>query len=170
MVFNFTGVDREITYDHKLGIGISLSNGTKSVRTPLYLQPTSSEYPSLLRVKFEETKNIQIHDVTSTPSEGKIIPGGSAQYILNVTSIKTDTLQINSIESEKTATWDVSTPTSVAVTANNWVKIPIFVNSTNVYKEAYGNINNIIIVITGNTGIARQVVSAEISQDAIHIM
>jgi hypothetical protein len=167
VVFNFTGVDREITYGHKLGIGISLSNGTRSVRTPLYLQPTSSEYPSLLRVKFEETQNIQIHDLITTPPEGKIIPGGSIQYLLNVTSIKSDILQINIIERGKTGAWSLSTPTSVTVSAGSWVIIPVYVNSSNVLKEAYGSIIDLIVVITGNTGIARQAVTAEISEDAI---
>jgi hypothetical protein len=167
VVFNFTGVDREITYGHKLGIGISLGNGTKSVRTPLYLQPTSNEYPSRLRVKFEETQNIQVHDLITTPPEGKIIPGGSIQYLLNVTSIKSDILQINVIERGKTGAWSLSTPTSVTVAAGSWVIIPVYVNSSNVLKEAYGSIIDLIVVISGNTGIARQAVTAEISEDAI---
>ena len=168
IVFTFTGEDREISYGHHLRLGVSISNGTRlpSLKK-LFIRYDSINYPSSLRVKFEETQNIQINDVTSTPSEGKIIPGGSVQYILNVTSIKTDILRINSITREKTGTWDISTPTSVTVPANNWVKIPVFVNSTNAYKDAYGNIIDLIVVVNGNTGIARQGVSAEVSQDAI---
>lgn len=167
VVFNFTGVDREITYGHKLGIGISLSNGTKSVRTPLYLQPTSIQYPSLLRVKFEETQNIQIQDLTVTPSDGIIIPGGDVQYLLNVTSKYSDTLQISTIEREKTGAWSISAPPSVTISAGGSVTIPVYVNSSTVLKEAYGNIIDLIVVITGKTGIARQTVTAEISEDAI---
>jgi hypothetical protein len=168
IIFNFTGVDREITYGHKLGIGISLSNGTKSVITKLKLQPTSIAYPSRLRVKFEETQNIQIHDLISTPSEGKIIPGGSVQYLFNVTSVMTDTLQIRTIEREKTGAWSISAPTSVTVSAGSWVTIPVYVNSSNILKEAYGSLIDLIVVVTGNTGIARQAVTAEISAEAIN--
>ncbi len=167
VIFNFSGVDREITYGHKLSIGISLSNGTKSVITPLYLQSGSIEYPSLLRVKFEETQNIQIHDLITTPSDGTIIPGGSIQYLFNVTSTKSDTLHINTIEREKTGAWSISTPVSVTVSAGSWALIPVYANSTNVLKEAYGSIIDLIVVITGNTGIARQTVVGEISEDAI---
>jgi hypothetical protein len=168
VVFNFTGVDKEITYGHKLGIGISLSNGTKTVFTKLKLQYNSIQYPSSLRVKFEETQNIQIHDLITTPSDGKIIPGGSVQYLFNVTSLKTDTLQIKTIEREKTGAWSISTPTSVTVSAGGWVTIPMYVNSSNILKEAYGSLINLIVIITGNTGIARQAVTAEISEEAIN--
>ncbi len=167
VVFNFTGVDREITYGHTLSIGIRLSNGTKSVITPLYLQPPSTTYPSLLRVQYEETKNIQIHDLITTPPEGKIIPGGSVLYLFNVTSIKSDTLQIRTIEREKTGAWVISAPSSVTISANSWVNIPVFVNSSAVLKEAYGSFIDLIVVITGNTGIAREPIFAEISEEAI---
>ena len=43
----------------------------------------------------------------------------------------------------------------------------MFVNSSNVLKEAYGSTIDLTIVITGNTGITRQSVAAEISEDAI---
>ena len=167
VVFNFTGGDREIPYGHKLGIGISLSNGSKARITKLQLQPTSTNFPSLLRVTFEETQNIQIKDVNTTPSEGQIIPGGSVQYLLNVTSLKADTLQIRTIEREKIGAWEITTPSSVTISANSWVHIPVIVNSSIVLKEAYGSIIDLMVVVTGNTGIARQVVIAEISEDAI---
>jgi hypothetical protein len=167
VIFNFTGIDREITYGHRLGIGISLSDDRKLMITSLKIQYDSMDYPSSLRVKFEETQNIQIHDLITIPSDGKIIPGGSVQYLLNVTSLKTDTLQIRTIEREKTGAWVISTPTSVTVSAKSWVSIPVFVNSSNILKEAYGSIIDLIVVVTGNTGIARQAISAEVSQDAI---
>jgi uncharacterized membrane protein len=168
ILFTFNGADKEITFGHHLNLGISFSNGTKLVfLKPLYLRYDSVYYPSSIRVKFEETQNIQIHEVTKNPSDEKIIPGGSVQYILNVTSTITDTLQIRVIERQKTGAWDVTTPKSVTVSAKNWVKIPVFINSTNNLKEAYGNIIDLIVVVNGNTGIARQTISAEISQDAI---
>jgi hypothetical protein len=167
VVFNFTGVDREIPYGKKLSLGISLSNGTKRVITALNLQPPSTQYPSLLRVKYEETQNIKIHDLITTPSDGTIIPGGSIQYLFNVTSKNSDTLQIHTIEREKTGAWEISTPTSVTVDAGSYALIPVYVNSTNVLKEAYGSIIDLLVVISGNTGITRQAVTGEISEQAI---
>ena len=167
VVFNFTGIDREITYGHTLSIGISLSNGTKSVITPLFLQPPSVKYPSHLQVTFEETQNIQVQEMTSVPSNGKIIPGGSIQFLLNITSKYSDTLQIRTIEREKTGAWSISAPTSVQVAAGDSVTIPIYVNSSNVLKEAYGSIIDLLVVITGSTGIARETITGEISEDAI---
>jgi len=167
IIFTFSGVDREITYGHHLGFGISLGNGTKRVITPLKIQYGSIDYSSFLHVKFEETRNIQIRDSTATPADGKIIPGGSVLYFLNVTSVKADSLQISTIEREKTGMWVISTPTSVPISANSSVGIPVFVNSTNNLNEAYDSTIDLIVVIAGNTGIARTSVSAEISKDAI---
>ncbi len=168
IVFNFTGVDREMTYGQSLSVGISLSNGTKkTVITPLFLLPPSVNAPSLLRVKFKETQNIQVQDLTSTPSDGKIIPGESILYLLNVTSKYSDTLQISTIEREKTGAWSISTPPTVPVVAGDSATIPIYLNSSNVLKEAYGSIIDLLVVITGKTGIARQEIIGEISEDAI---
>jgi hypothetical protein len=167
VIFNFTGIDKELTYDRNIGIGISLSNGTKTGIIPVKLYYGSMKYPSLLRLKFEETKNIQIHDLITTPEDGKIIPGGSVRYLFNVTSLKADTLQIKTIERGKTGEWIITTPTSVTISANSQVSIPVFVNSSNVLKEAYGSSIDLIVVVSGNTGIARQSILAQISQDAI---
>ena len=43
----------------------------------------------------------------------------------------------------------------------------MFIKSQNNLKEAYGNTINLIIIVSGNTGIARQEVSAEVSKEAI---
>ncbi len=168
ILVNFTGVDKELTYGHTLSIGVSLANGTKSTITPLFLQPPSPTYPSLLRVEFEETHNIKIHNLTITPSNGQIIPGGSVRYLFNVTSVHSDILQIRTIEREKIGSWVISTPSSIPVSANSWVTFPLYVNSTEVLKEAYGGTIDLIVVITGNTGIAREPILAEISEEAIY--
>ncbi len=168
ILFTFTGEDREITYGHRLGIGISLANGTKTVLTALQVQYDSTKYASFLRVRYEETQNIQIRNITSTPADEQIIPGGSVKYVLNVTSVKADTLQISILEREKTGNWSIKTPTTMAATAGGSVTIPVFANSTDNLKDAYDNLIDFVIVVTGNTGIARYSTSAEVSRDAIH--
>jgi uncharacterized membrane protein len=167
VTFTFSGLDKEITYGHSIGIGLSLKNGTKLGLRNVKLLFDSVDYPSALRVKLEETKNIKITDITSNPPSQKIIPGGIVEYILNVTSEKADTLQISTIEREKTGDWEITSPRSATVSANSWTNIHVFIKSLSDLNEAYGNAITLTVIVNGNTGIARQAVSAEISEDAI---
>ncbi len=167
VTFTFSGSDKEITYGHSIGIGVSLKNGTKLGLRNVKLLFDSVDYPSALRVKLEETQNIKITDITSNPPSQKIIPGGTVEYILNVTSEKADTLQISTIEREKTGDWEITVPGSATVSANSWTNIHVFIKSLSNLNEAYGNTITLTVIVNGNTGIARQAVSAEISQDAI---
>ena len=167
VTFTFSGSDKEITYGHSISIGVSLKNGTKLGFRTVKLLYNSVDYPSALRVNLEETQNIKITDITSIPPNKKIIPGGTVEYILNVTSEKTDTLQISSIEREKTGDWKITIPGSATVSANGWTNIPVLIKSQSNLKEAYGNTITLTIIVNGNTGIARQEVSAEVSKDAI---
>ena len=164
VTFSFSGSDKEITYGHNIKFGVFLKNGTSATVKLLY---DSSDYPSALRVKLEETQNIKITDITSNPSDSKIIPGGTVEYILNVTSEKADTLQISSIEREKTGDWEITKPGSTSVSANSWTNMHVFIKSPINLKETYGNTITLAIIVNGNTGIARQEVSAEVSKDAI---
>lgn len=167
VTFTFSGLDKEITNGHSIGIGVSLKNGTKLGLRNVKLLYDSVDYPSALRVKLEETQNIKITDITSNPVNGKIIPGGTVEYILNVTSEKADSLQISTIEGEKTGDWEITVPGSTTVSANSWTNIHLFIKSQSDLKESYGNTITLTIIVNGKTGIARQGISAEISQDAI---
>jgi hypothetical protein len=165
VTFSFSGSDVEISYGHRISIGVFLKNGTSATVKLLY---DSSDCPSALRVKLEETQNIKIKEITSNPSNRKIIPGGTVEYILNVTSEKVDTLQISSVEREKTGDWEIITiPESTPVSANSWTNIHVLIKSLSNLKETYGNTITQNIIINGYTGIVRQEISAEISQDAI---
>jgi len=167
VTFTFSGSDKEISYGHSIGIGVSLKNGTKLGFRNVKLLYDSVDYPSALRVKLEETHNIKITDITSNPPNMKIIPGGTVEYILNVTSEKADTLQISTIEREKTGDWEITVPGSATVSSNSWTNIHVFIKSQSNLKEAYGNTITLTIIVNGKTGIARQGVSTEISEDAI---
>ena len=164
VTFTFSGSDKEITYGHSISIGVSLKNGTNAAVNLIY---DSSDNPSALRVKLEETQNIKITSITSNPANRKIIPGGIIEYTLNITSEKSDTLQISSVEGEKTGDWKITTPESISVLANDRTNIHVFIKSLSNLKEAYGNTITLTLIVNGNTGIARQDVTAEISQDAI---
>lgn len=139
ITFIFTGSDKEITYGSSITLGISLKNGTKLGLGNVKLLYDSVDYPSALRVKLEETQNIKITDFTSNPPNMKIIPGGTVEYIFNVTSEKEDTLQISSVEREKTGDWKITTPGSTTILANSQTNIQVFIKSLSNLKEAYGN-------------------------------
>ncbi len=168
VTFIFSGADKEIAYGSSIGIGVSLKNGTNLGLGSVKLLYDSVDYPSALRVKLEETQNIRITDITSNPSNMKIIPGGTVEYIFNVTSEKGDTLQFSSVEREKTGVWEITVPESTTVSANSQTNIHVLIQSQSNLKEAYGNIITLTIIVSGNTGIARQTAFAEVSQDAIH--
>jgi hypothetical protein len=167
VTFTFSGSDKEIMYGHSIGIGVSLKNGTKLGLRNVKLLYDSVDYPSALRVKLEETQNIKITNITSMPENGKIIPGGTVEYILNVTSEKADSLQISTFEGEKTGDWEITVPESMTVSAQSWTNIHVLIKAQSNLKESYGNTITLTIIANGHTGIARQGVSAEISQDAI---
>jgi hypothetical protein len=164
IIIAFNGSTTEISYGHQLEIGLSV---TKKYGFKPMLLYDSTVYPSFLRVKYEDTDNIQVKDITEIPSNGMITPGGFVNYLINVSSKKADNITISSVEQEKTGAWSTTAPSKISVSANSITRIPVFLNSTDKLKTAYGNKITSILVATGNTGIARTTASAEVSRDAI---
>ena len=167
ITFTFNGSDTGISYDHSIRFGVSVQNGTKLGLRTVKLLYDSIQFPSALKVEVEETQNIKITDVTSTPVNIKIIPGGTVEYTLNVTSKNTDILHIETIQRETVGDWEIIVPESTTVSANSITTLQVGIKSKNNYKEAYGNSIDLIIIARGNTGIARFGVDAEVSVDAI---
>jgi hypothetical protein len=164
IIISFNGSTYEMSNDHYLGVGISV--GSKYLVKPKLLYD-SLRYPAFLRVKYEETKNIQVHNVTVTPEGAMIVPGDSVEYLLAISSKQADNLTISTIERERTGGWEVSAPTTVSVKDNSITSIPVFINSTDKHKTAYGNKIDTTLVISGKTGITRTSASAEVSKDAV---
>jgi hypothetical protein len=166
--FSFTGSDTEITYGHSLRLEVALKSGTKLGFRTIKLLYDSLQHPSALTVKLEETQNIKILDMTSNPQNSKIIPGGTVEYILNVTSKFADTLSIDYIEREMLGEWEIDVPEPTTVLANSQTTLHIIIKSKNNSTEAYGNSINLVLIAQGNTGYARRGIAAETSTDAIH--
>jgi hypothetical protein len=164
IIISFNGSAIEVAYGHQLEIGLSVS---KSYILKPKLLCDSTTYPSFLRVKYEDTDNIQVSDVSKIPSSGLIIPGGLVEYLVNVSSKKADNITISSIVQDKTGGWSVTAPSVINVSANSITTIPVILNSTDVLKKAYGNSITTTLVITGKTGIAKTSASADVSRDAI---
>ncbi len=167
ITFSFNGSDIEITYTHNLRLGVSLQNGTKLGLRWVKLFYDSYQYPSALRVKIEETQNIKITNITNMPENNEIIPGGTVEYTFNVTSNYADSIQVEIIEREKLGDWEIIVPEPTTVLANSKTTLTVDIKSENNLKEAYDSSIDFIIVVKGNTGIARVAGFAEISTNAI---
>ena len=167
ITFEFTGSEREITYGHSLRLGVAVQNGTKLGFRTVNLFYDSIYFPSAVRVEFTETQNIKISALSRDPLSGLIIPGETITYTLNVTSKKQDTLSVTILEREKTGEWEISVPDSVDVAANSKTTLTVVVQSTDVFKDAYGSVLDFAIIVGGRTGIDRKETTAEVSQEAI---
>lgn len=167
ITFNFTGQDTEISYGHSIRLAVSLQNGTKLGFRTVKVLYDSLQYPSSLRMKVEETQNIQITNMTSMPEDGRIIPGETVQYNVTITSKFADTLHVDIIEREKLGEWEIIAPDATLVGANSKTTLQVTVTSRNNKKEAYGNNIDFIIVTRGNTGIDRRLTDAEVTDEAI---
>ena len=166
--FSFSGSDTEITYGHNLSLQVALKSGTKLGLRTVKLLYDSMQHPSALTVKVEETQNIKIIDLTSDPQNGKIIPGGTVEYNLSVTSKFADTLSIDYIERQKVGEWEIDVPEPTTVLANSQTTLHIKIKSKNNSTEAYNNSIDLVLIAQGNTGLARQGIAAEVSTDAIN--
>jgi hypothetical protein len=168
ITFQFTGSDIEIPYDHTLRLGVSLKNNTKlGVLRTVRILYDSNQFPSAVRLNVEETQNIKITDITSTPADNKIIPGGTVEYRINVTSKKADDISIEVIEREKLGDWEIILPETTTVLPDSTTAFQVLIKSKNNLKEAYGSSIDFSIIAQGKTGISRVGDFAEISRDAI---
>jgi len=169
-IFTFDDLNHEIVYDNSLRLEVSANDtkfGLLGFRRYVKLLYDSTEYPSSLTVTFDETDHIKI-DAVVDPSDGKIIPGGSVKYTLNITSRYDDDIYINVSEVTE-GDWKVTIAEDqpIDISAGGTAEVHIFVSSTDNEKKAYGDTIDMTFVVSGKTGIDRQTASAEVSEDAI---
>lgn len=165
--FIFDDVDYELLYGRSLSIEVSLANDSNTGFRKVSLLYASEDKPSSVKVIFTETDNIQFES-TSDPENKLIVPGGSVKYTLNVTSEYEDDLYVNILE-DKVGEWKVSIVEDqpIEVNAKGTAKLHIYINSTENIKKAYGDSIDLTFIVSGMTGIDREVTSVEISEDAI---
>jgi hypothetical protein len=160
----------EIDHDNALVLEVSVANGTKFRLFGLYrdvkLVYDSVDYPSNLFLKFDETSNIK--SVLKTEREQKIVTGGSAKYILNISSKFDDTITFNYFIKEKEGEWEIDTPDPIGITSGETVLANIFVNHTDETIDAYNrDLIDLYLLPTGKTGRVKEDVKIEVSEDAI---
>jgi len=168
--FTFKFEPIEIDHDNALVFEVSVSNGTKFGLLGLYrsvkLIYDSINYPSNLLLKFDETSNIKSE--LKTERNQKIVTGGSAEYILNITSKYDDTIIFNYQIRDKEGEWQIDTPDPVDVVSGEPVLAHIFVNHTDETIDAYNrDLIDLSILPTGKTGRSKEDVKIEVSEDAI---
>ena len=167
VTFIFNDINIEISYNNKLRLTLAVANDTMGLFGKIKALYDTETYPSMLIVNFDETDNIKVTS-ESNPAEGLIIPGGSVLYTLNVTTTKTDNIFITYTESHVGA-WKITVVEDrlISLTSGASTQIHIFVNSTNQTKNTYGDTIDVTFIISGNTGITRESVTAEVSIDAV---
>lgn len=176
-IFDFSIPDdmNEIMYGHSLNLEISVNK-----KPLLSLRKTKlacgNEFPSSLVVEFEETTNINM-TIEDAESEKYVIPGGSAEYLLNITSSKyADTITIDVIEdipftdesdSDYDSNWDIDYQKSITIEEGGYELVKVTVTSTDDSVLADGDKIDLTFVATGKTGIDLKEGTVEVSEKAV---
>jgi hypothetical protein len=171
--FTFTGSGEEIRYGDSLGLEVFVSNGTKfgilSFRRNAKLLYGSSDFPSSLVVKFDETDNINID---GDQSDKIVALGESVEYNLIVTSEFAEeiTMEVSDFSTDEKDDWDIDIiPESFSIDAGSQETITVVVTSTDDDLDAYtrGDQLTVVFVAAGKTGKGLFEADVEISEDAI---
>ncbi len=156
-------IDKEIWNGNNISLKLTASKGPLFSLRPIYLMCDSKDYASSLAFKFEETKNIQI---TDDLEDKYVIPGGSAEFILNITSKYEDTIDIT-VTPEGSTEWSIEHPESVDIAENGNVKVHVIVTSTDDTIAAEGDLIDLNFTAAGSTGIDIEGASVEVSKEAV---
>ncbi len=94
IMFTFGNLDDiEITHGTHLSLNVYVSNNDTMLNLGLFrdakLLYYSKDYPSSLKVEFEETDHIKM-EVGADPSNEKVVPGGNVKYTINISSDSED--------------------------------------------------------------------------------
>ena len=159
--------ENQIWYDKDIILEISVSNKpAPSFLNPVIINYNSINYPSSLILRYRETDNVQIGEVI----DKTVYAGGSAEYLINVTSrYMEDEINITVEEEEIVGNWTIDYyPKSVNIGENGSVTINLFVNSTAKDDSAYNSDKiNLLINASGKTGFSRKSTNVSVSFEAV---
>ncbi|MCK5030307.1 MAG: hypothetical protein KAR64_02465, partial [Thermoplasmatales archaeon] len=172
-VFAFDNLnDREITYNSSLSLKISVDNDTKfgffDLFSNINLLYGSNNCPSSLKVEFEETDHIKM-EVSTDPSNEKVVPGGNVKYTINITSdSEDDTVRITTsgFSEEEKEDWDIEISSeSVSISKDGAETVNVIVTSD--ILAADGAKLEVTFVAIGSTGKDTFDAVVEVSEDAV---
>lgn len=170
--FNFDNFDtsEEIWYTDNLSLEVSYINKPffGSFR-PVNIIYGSDVYPSKIVFTLKETDNINIGDL----KDKEVYSGGSAHYIVNITSTNSkdynDTVIISAGVKEKTGSWEIQVyPKEINIKSGTTEKVNIFVNSTAIDDSVY-DIDEIYFYVnaTGKTGFDTNISYVSVLREAV---
>jgi len=164
--FNDLDTSEEIWYTDNLSLEISYVNKPilGSLR-PVKINYGSDVYPSKIILTLKETDNIKIGDL----NDKEVYSGGSAHYILDISSKYDDNIKITAEVKEKIGSWNIEVyPDILQIDAGSVEKVHIFVNSTAIDDSVY-DIDEIYFFInaTGKTGFDTNTSYVSVSRDAV---
>ena len=171
--FSFSDINQEIAYGDSLSLKV-VTNGTKfgilNFRRNVNLLYGSSDFPSSLIIKFDETDNINI---SGDESDKKIVAlSESIEYNLTVTSEFAEdiTMAVYDFSSNENNKWDlVIVPESFSIDAGGQETVIVTVTSKDDDLYAYdrGDQLNVTFAAEGKAGKGLFEAEVEISEDAI---
>jgi len=173
VVFTFNNLnDREITYNSNLGLKISVDNDTKFGFFDLFrninLLYDSNNFPSSLKIEFEETDHIKM-DVSADPTNEKVVPGGNVKYTIDITSdSEDDTVSITTsgFSDKEKEDWDIEISSeSVYISKDEKETVSAIVTSDNFAAD--GARLEVTFVAIGSTGKDTFDAVVEVSEAAV---
>jgi hypothetical protein len=160
----------EIEYSNPITLKISIDNSSDfgiGILKKADLFYDSNEYSSKLILHFSETNNINVN-TSSDPIDGKIIPGETVTYSLDVYSKYFDEIEIIELSSTGAKEyWNIEIPNTFNISGGFNKTVEIIISSTEIDLSSYGEEINIKYSIQGKTGKSIIYTNASISESAV---
>ncbi|MCK5258988.1 MAG: hypothetical protein KAJ69_05650, partial [Thermoplasmatales archaeon] len=172
-IFTFGNLDDiEITHGTHLSLNVYVSNNDTTLNLGLLrdakLLFDSKEYPSSLKVEFEETDHIKM-EVSADPSNEKVVLGGNVKYTINITSdSEDDTVKITTsgFSGEEKEAWYIEISSeSVSISKDGVETVNVIVTSDTLAAD--GAKLEVTFVAIGSTGKDTFDAVVEVSEDAV---
>lgn len=170
-IFTFEDAkEKEIWNGHNISLQVSISGGPLFSLRPVFLLCGSKDYPSSIIFNFNETDNIKMEIEKGAEKDPvPVIPGGSAEFILEISSKYKDTIKIDAIPKDPNDLneWSIENTESIDIAANGSAQVHVIVKSEDNSINAEDDNIQLTISATGLTGKASKDVNIEVSKEAV---
>ncbi len=171
MVFTFPELlGEELWNGQNISLKVSLSGGPITIFRSASLLCDSKDYPSSITFNFEETTNIDMTIIEGAEEDPvPVIPGGSAEFVLNITSVHEDTIDIDIIPEDPVdlEDWSIEHPESVDISEDGFTLVNVIVKSIDNTSDAEDDDIQLSIIASGLTGIDSEDIAVEVSKKAV---
>jgi len=171
-ILTFEFQEKEIKNDKDLILEVGVAEGTKfgpldrGIYRNINLVYDSSKYPSHLSVVFGETDHIKMQ--LDTEDTQNIVTGGSAKYIINITSEYDENVTIKVKTKDDSGNWSFVHPESVQVSRENYTIVPVYIVHENPELGAYDrDYIEFSLEVAGTTGFASKEGLVKVKKEAV---